>query len=178
MSCTNEYWEFDYRTTFDSCGGNKHNYIPDLSYNVSLIIQQHLIALAGSPNPPCGPEDHVSGMYIRQVQHQHHHHLHKQHHPHHHHHKGGVNIRAGHASSHLHLHHHTIINISFIIVITLEDHLCGICVSQAANHLATSSDLTRPSQTISDQTRLVIAMACFYVCSLNVFPSQLDDRKS
>ena len=105
MSCTNEYWEFDYRTTFDSCGGNKHNYIPDLSYNVSLIIQQHLIALAGSPNPPCGPEDHVSGMYVRQAQH--HHHLHKQHHPHHHHHKGGVNIRAGHVSSHLHLHHHT-----------------------------------------------------------------------
>ena len=30
MSCTNEYWEFDYRTTFDSCGGNKHNYIPDI----------------------------------------------------------------------------------------------------------------------------------------------------
>ena len=99
MSCTNEYWEFDYRTTFDSCGGNKHNYIPDISYIVSLIIQQHLIAVAGSPNPPCGPEDHVSGMYVRQVQHQHHHHLHKQHHPHHHHHKGGVNIRAGHASS-------------------------------------------------------------------------------
>ena len=94
MSCTNEYWEFDYRTTFDSCGGNKHNYIPDISYNVSLIIEQHLIAVAGSPNPPCGPEDHVSGMYVRQVQHQHHHHLHKQHHPHHHHHKGGVNIRA------------------------------------------------------------------------------------
>ena len=104
--------------------------------------------------------------------------LDKQHHSHHHHHRGGVNIRAGHASSHLHLHHHTIINISFIIVITLEDHLCGICVSQAANHLATSSDLTRPSQTRPDQTRLVIAMACFYVCSLNVFPSQLDDRKS
>ena len=106
MSCTNEYWEFDYRTTFDSCGGNKHNYIPDISYIVSLIIQQHLIAVAGSPNPLCGPEDHVSGMYVRQVQHQHHHHLHKQHHPHHHHHKGGVNIRAGHASSPSSSHHH------------------------------------------------------------------------